>query len=126
MMWEEDELPEGDLRSVYGEDAAHRRVMATIERLERKYDETVRQIEGLRVDRDPYAAWFLYRQGAVVRYAGAPDTPFTISQRRWTQRDVLGPTIEYLLWPQDLAGEYPGWVYEPDVTPWPDPDEISP
>ena len=120
-MWDEDELPEGDLRSVYGEDAAHRRVMATIERLERKYAETTRQVEALRADRDPYAAWFLYRQGAVVRYAGAPDTPFTISQRRWTQRDVMAPLVEYLLWPVPPGEGETGWVYEPDIEPWPAP-----
>jgi hypothetical protein len=53
-----------------------------------------------------------------------PQTPqhYWIVQRRWTERDTLGPVVEYL-----LRGPAPNdpvitWVYEADLLPWDAPD----
>lgn len=43
-MWEEDELPEGDLESVYGRAAMYARIKALTEGLFKKYDETERRL----------------------------------------------------------------------------------
>jgi hypothetical protein len=65
---------------------------------------------------------FRYRQGQHVRWAEAPQTPCTVCQRRWTQRDILGPVVEYLLVgpARDHAGDGLPWVSEADLEPWPE------
>jgi hypothetical protein len=70
----------------------------------------------------PDAAWdtqvvatFLYRTQQAVRWACAPDQPWRVVQQRWTERDVLGPLVDYLLC--DATGAT-AWALEPDVGPW--------
>jgi hypothetical protein len=53
-----------------------------------------------------------------------PQAPqhYWIVHRRWTERDTLGPVVEYLLRgpaPNDPALT---WVYEADLTAWDAPD----
>jgi trehalose-6-phosphate synthase len=46
-MWNEDELPDDDVRAVYGEKAAHARLIARLDRLEKNLDERLRAAEVL-------------------------------------------------------------------------------
>lgn len=74
---------------------------------------------------DQESALFLFPIGQRVRWAGAPTYCYWISQRRWTERAILGPIVEYALCraaPHDTRFV---WVYEADLTPWDDPDGPS-
>ena len=75
--------------------------------------------------RDPHATLFRFRLGVCVRWAGAPAHPLTIVQRRWTERDILHPVVEYLCrLPRegtDAAGRGYAvyeWIDEPDLVAW--------
>lgn len=59
---------------------------------------------------------FLYKQGDLVQWAG---TTWRISQRRYTERDVMGPVHEYGLIREGWAPYSNGltWALEPDVLP---------
>jgi hypothetical protein len=62
--------------------------------------------------REVHVNLFRYRRGQWVTWTGAPAHPYCIAQRRWTERDILGPVVEYLL----IGLEE--WAYEPDLEPW--------
>lgn len=61
---------------------------------------------------------FRYRKGDVVWWEDDPTRPleaYVVVQRRWTDRDILAPVIEYGL---SRLAEPTGrmwWAYEPDV-----------
>ena len=64
---------------------------------------------------------FLYRHGQYVAWAAHPGVRWRIVWRRYTERDILGPIVEYLLEPMEVeAARTLGggvWAAEPDVTP---------
>jgi hypothetical protein len=64
---------------------------------------------------------FRYRLGQRVRWAEFPADVQVIVQRRWTQRQIPGPIVEYRL--ADVARKPESvavWVYEADIEAWPD------
>jgi hypothetical protein len=71
-------------------------------------------------DETPDTATFRYDLGQEVRWAESPRTPYVIVQRRWTQRDVFAPLVEYLCTPRRAVRRIPAWVGEPDLEPWDD------
>jgi hypothetical protein len=71
---------------------------------------------------DPYAHLFQFQRGQAVRWAGDRTTRYTITQRRWTQRDVLGPVVEYLVQTKTPERAWREWVYEADLTAWQEED----
>jgi hypothetical protein len=68
--------------------------------------------------RDRYTNLFRFQMGQCVCWAAQPTEPHVICQRRWTQRDLLAPVVEYLLCKRDKQGEAVGWGYEPDLMAW--------
>jgi hypothetical protein len=68
---------------------------------------------------DEYAEMFLFREGQAVYWAEAPDERFVVVERRWTQRELLGPVIEYRLRTQvdstTLGLVMTPWVSEADL-----------
>lgn len=47
------------------------------------------------MDRDEYADMFRFQMGQYVRWAEYPNTRYYIYQRRWTQREILDPVVQY-------------------------------
>ena len=47
------------------------------------------------MDRDEYANMFRFPMGQCARWVEQPRTRYYIYQRRWTQREILGPVVEY-------------------------------
>lgn len=72
------------------------------------------------MDRDDYADMFRFPLGACVRWAESPSHRYYIGQRRWTQREILSPVVEYHLRLGDSKGYFIAWVLEPDVMAWED------
>jgi hypothetical protein len=70
-------------------------------------------------DRDDYADMFRYRLGQRVRWAEHPAKPHEILQRRWTQRQILAPVVQYHLGYGE-SGMAIAWVREEDIEPWTD------
>jgi hypothetical protein len=62
---------------------------------------------------------FQFPLGQAVRWAAAPRDRSWIRQRRWTERDGLGPLVEYAL--EWRTGRSLCWAYEADVTCWEEP-----
>lgn len=75
------------------------------------------------MDRDPYADMFRFRIGDTVRYAEYPAERHYIGQRRWTQREILDPVVEYRLRLGKTRGHMMGWIPDADLTPWVDGEE---
>jgi hypothetical protein len=70
------------------------------------------------MDRDEYADMFRYRMGQSVRWADVPYERHWVGQRRWTQREVMGPVVEYRLRMNKARGGFLGWVYESELEAW--------
>lgn len=68
----------------------------------------------------PVDTQFQFALGQHVRWAGEPTQPYQIRQRRWTERAIGGPVVEYYLPWRGPHGPDVGWVYEADLTCWPD------
>jgi hypothetical protein len=66
---------------------------------------------------------FQFALGQHVRWAGDPTHRYQIGQRRWTERIVLGPVVEYYLCWRAPHGPDAGWVSEADLTRWQEPHE---
>jgi hypothetical protein len=62
---------------------------------------------------------FLFRQGQPVRWAEVPEERLVVVERRWTQREILGPFAEYHLRTQldsnTLGQVMTPWVSEADL-----------
>ena len=61
---------------------------------------------------------FRYRKGDVVWWEDDPTRPleaYVVVQRRWTDRDIMAPVIEYGVCRLDDPGEPMQWALEPDV-----------
>lgn len=71
------------------------------------------------MERDDYADMFRHRLGDCVRWAEYPRRRHYVSQRRWTQREILAPVVEYRLM-LSKAGDTGsmGWVHEWDLEVW--------
>lgn len=69
------------------------------------------------MDHDPYADMFRFRIGDCVRYAEHPTQPYSVGQRRWTERAILAPVVEYRLRLGE-DGYAITWAYEPDLVLW--------
>ena len=72
------------------------------------------------MDHDEYADMFRYRLGQCVRWAEYPHERHYVAQRRWTQRSILAPVVEYRLTLASTGkgGGLMGWVGEADVEAW--------
>ena len=74
------------------------------------------------MDRDEYADMFRFPMGACVRWAEQPSTRFYISHRRWTQREILAPVVQYRFRTSKPGTAYRSvgyeWVYEADIEAW--------
>jgi hypothetical protein len=70
------------------------------------------------MERDEYADMFRFRLGQRVRWAEYPHEPHVIGQRRWTQREILAPVVEYRLRFKAHKGSLMGWVSEADLEVW--------
>jgi hypothetical protein len=68
---------------------------------------------------DQERALFRFQLGQGVRWAATPTRQDWVERRRWTERAILGPVVEYHL------GLDVGWVYEADLTAWDAPDAPS-
>jgi hypothetical protein len=68
------------------------------------------------MERDEYADMFQFHMRQQVRWAEDPDSCYVIAQRRWTQREILAPFVEYRLrlrFASDtLGGTMSLWVLE--------------
>ena len=74
------------------------------------------------MNRDNYADMFHFTMGQCVREAEHPRTRYYIYQRRWTQREILDPIVQYRF-RASKAGTDMGyldhaWVHEPDLEAW--------
>ena len=72
------------------------------------------------MDRDDYGDMFRYRIGDAVRWAEAPHQRYFIGQRRWTQREILSPKVEYhlKLTTTGSGQHYLSWADEADLEAW--------
>ena len=73
------------------------------------------------MDRDEYADMFRFPMGQCVRWAEQPPRGCYISQRRWTQREILAPVVQYRFRTSkaDDTLAY-SWAYEADLEAWPE------
>lgn len=76
------------------------------------------------MDRDDYADMFRFRLGDCVQYAEYPERKHYIIQRRWTQRAILAPVVEYRLSLSAKSEHSTSWVFEHDLTPWMEEDRF--
>jgi hypothetical protein len=53
-----------------------------------------------------------FRIGQQVRWAGAPEQTYTITSRRWVERQIMAPYAEYQI--QDPT-DATGWEVEADL-----------
>lgn len=60
---------------------------------------------------------FLFHRGQAVRWADYPYVSYYVCQRRWTERDVMPPIVEYGLVMYQGRGEM-WWAVEADLEPW--------
>jgi hypothetical protein len=61
---------------------------------------------------------FQFDLGQHVHWAGDLTHCYQIGQRRFTERTLLGPVVEYALcWP-GTHGPVVRWAYEADLTRW--------
>jgi hypothetical protein len=74
------------------------------------------------MNRDPYADMFRFPIRHCVRWAEFPQERYHIGQRRWTQREILEPFVEYRLRLGEVKGSLGGWINERDLMTW-DEDE---
>ena len=72
------------------------------------------------MDRDEYADMFRFHLCQAVRWAEYPHEPYYIGQRRWTQREMLAPLVEYRLRLSKARGSLMSWVPEFDLAPFED------
>jgi hypothetical protein len=63
---------------------------------------------------------FRYQQGQEVVWAGFSLARFEMTGRRWTERAMLAPVVEYRLRFTISDTEMPGWVDESARDPWPE------
>lgn len=71
------------------------------------------------MERDEFGDMFRYRIGQCVRWADWPQRPHYVGQRRWTQRKVMAPVVEYKLFLSETGDSgYVAWVIEADVEVW--------
>jgi hypothetical protein len=72
------------------------------------------------MERDEYTDLFRYRIGQGVRWADYPHKQHFVGQRRWTQREVLPPVVEYRLLLEPLGHDtvWMAWVPEADLELW--------
>jgi hypothetical protein len=74
------------------------------------------------MERDPYADMFRFQMGQCVHWAEYPHERHYIGQRRWTQREILEPLVEYHLRLGASKGGWLAWVNERELLAW-DEDE---
>jgi len=67
------------------------------------------------MDRDPYADMFRFPIGAYVHWVEYPTERYYVGQRRWTQREILAPLVEYRLRLSKTTGGLGMWINEQDV-----------
>lgn len=61
---------------------------------------------------------FRFPMQARVRWAGDPAQPCRITQRQWTERDIMSPLVRYLLC-RPTDPDWPAaWAYEADCVAW--------
>lgn len=66
---------------------------------------------------DPYGDMFRFPLGTRVRWAEHPSRCSTIYQRRWTEREILAPVVQYRFRSgPDAHGYGYEWVVETDLT----------
>jgi hypothetical protein len=69
------------------------------------------------MERDEYGDMFRFRLGQEVRTADEPARKQWVTERRWTQRRILGPVVEYRLGTSaDAIGLL--WFGEDDMQAW--------
>jgi hypothetical protein len=62
---------------------------------------------------------FRYPLGLVVTWAADPTQPYLLHLRRWTDRQRLGPVIEYgVVAVADFPEGLLAWADEADLVPW--------
>ena len=67
----------------------------------------------------PGAPRFRFTLGQVVCWLEHPDVLWVICQRRWTERPILDPMVEYLLGRRESpAAARDVWVFEDELAPW--------
>ena len=76
------------------------------------------------MDQDSFADMFQCKIGDCVRWTEYPTDRSSIGQRRWTQREMLAPVVEYRLRSSETRGSMMGWVAETDLMAWQD-DYVS-
>lgn len=59
---------------------------------------------------------FLYTKGQQVRFGGWAEV-FIVQRRRYTEREVMAPLVEYLLQPPAGGHLDEFWALEADMTP---------
>lgn len=65
-------------------------------------------------------AGFRFRIGQKVHWAAQPGTLYQVAWRRWTERMLFGPVVEYRLCPlAQTLDTWPVlyWAAEADITP---------
>jgi len=70
------------------------------------------------MERDPYADMFRFQLGQCVRWAEYPHEGHWVGQRRWTQREILEPLVEYRLRLTAKKGGWLSWVPERELMAW--------
>ena len=69
---------------------------------------------------DESVARFRFRLGQAVRWVECPRQRYWIAQRRWAEREGLGPEVDYRV----REGQVPQaphnfrWIYEHDLEAW--------
>jgi len=70
---------------------------------------------------DAYSDMFRFTLGQCVRWTESPYQRHWVGQRRWTEREILAPLVQYRLRfgkPED--GPLLEWARQEDLTPWED------
>ena len=70
------------------------------------------------MERDEYADRFRFQIGQCVRWAAYPNERHWIGKRRWTQREIMSPVVEYQLQLSQTSSSNIGWAYEADLEAW--------
>ena len=73
----------------------------------------------------PADTLFLFAHGQVVRWLAFPDVAWRIVWRRYTERDIMGPLVDYRVEPVEAVAAREvgagGWADEADLEAWPAP-----
>ena len=67
---------------------------------------------------DPSADMFRFRIGQPVRWSEYPHERYFVGQRRWTEREVVAPLVEYRLRMRESGGPMLSWVPDHELLPW--------